>query len=95
MEEATINKSISAVTFGFLNEQEIKALSVKKISKPVSYDNLGLPQEGGLYDRSLGVTERKERSVLALHVCAVDCSLSHAAVQPMAWIPPSSYIFVF
>lgn len=45
---------ITSVSFGFLSAKEIKNLSVKQITSPEVFDNLGHPISGGLYDLSLG-----------------------------------------
>ena len=45
---------IERVDFGFLSSEEIKALSVKTIHNPVTFDTLLHPVSGGLYDPSLG-----------------------------------------
>lgn len=45
---------IGSVEFGFLLSEDIKALSVKKISNPTTFDSLLHPVPGGLYDPALG-----------------------------------------
>ena len=45
---------IGSVDFGFLSNEDIKALSVKKIHNPVTFDTLLHPVPGGLYDSALG-----------------------------------------
>ncbi|KAL9125817.1 MAG: hypothetical protein Q9217_005037 [Psora testacea] len=45
---------IGSVDFGFLSSEEIKALSVKRIQNPVTFDTLIHPVPGGLYDSALG-----------------------------------------
>jgi len=45
---------IGSVEFGFLSSEDIKALSVKKISNPTTFDSLLHPVPGGLYDPALG-----------------------------------------
>ena len=45
---------IGSVDFGFLTSQDIKALSVKRIQNPTTFDTLLLPVPGGLYDSALG-----------------------------------------
>eukprot|EP00512_Aurantiochytrium_limacinum_P000745 CAMPEP_0171488598 /NCGR_PEP_ID=MMETSP0958-20121227/2288_1 /TAXON_ID=87120 /ORGANISM="Aurantiochytrium limacinum, Strain ATCCMYA-1381" /LENGTH=1959 /DNA_ID=CAMNT_0012021713 /DNA_START=133 /DNA_END=6012 /DNA_ORIENTATION=- len=47
------------VAFGFYSGEELRSLSVKRITSPVSYDALNNPIEGGLYDLALGPTERE------------------------------------
>ena len=45
---------IGSVDFGFLTTEDIKALSVKRIQNPVTFDTLLHPVPGGLYDSALG-----------------------------------------
>ena len=45
---------IGSVDFGFLSSEDIKALSVKRIQNPTTFDSLLHPVPGGLYDAALG-----------------------------------------
>ena len=45
---------IRSVDFGFLSSEDIKALSVKKVNNPITFDTLLHPVPGGLYDAALG-----------------------------------------
>ena len=45
---------IESVNFGFLSSDDIRALSVKKIQNPTTFDSLLYPVPGGLYDGALG-----------------------------------------
>ena len=45
---------IGSVDFGFLSTGDIRALSVKRIQNPVTFDTLLHPVPGGLYDPALG-----------------------------------------
>ncbi|KAK7633833.1 hypothetical protein IWX48DRAFT_414446 [Phyllosticta citricarpa] len=49
-----VSSSIAGVEFGFLTSEEIRALSVKRVTNPVTFDNLLHPTPGGLYDAALG-----------------------------------------
>ena len=49
-----ISSYIKSVNFGCLSSDDIKALSVKKIQNPTTFDNLLHPVPGGLYDAALG-----------------------------------------
>lgn len=51
---APVSSAITGVEFGFLGPEEIKALSVKCISNPATFDTLLHPVPGGLYDPALG-----------------------------------------
>ncbi len=56
--QAVIYKSVQSVAFSFFSEDEIRRLSVKRISSPGSFDQLGQPVPGGLYDPAMGPTDR-------------------------------------
>ena len=45
---------IGSVDFGFLSSEDVKTLSVKRISNPTTFDSLLHPVPGGLYDPALG-----------------------------------------
>ncbi|KAF2147473.1 uncharacterized protein K452DRAFT_314616 [Aplosporella prunicola CBS 121167] len=49
-----VSSTISGVEFGFLTPEEIRALSVKRINNPTTFDTLLHPTPGGLYDSALG-----------------------------------------
>lgn len=49
-----VSSAIGSVDFGFLSPAEIKALSVKRIENPQTFDTLLHPVPGGLYDQALG-----------------------------------------
>jgi len=49
-----VPSAIAAVEFGFYTSDEIKALSVKQIQNPATFDTLLHPVPGGLYDPALG-----------------------------------------
>jgi DNA-directed RNA polymerase I subunit RPA1 len=49
-----VPSAIESVEFGFLSTAEIKALSVKRIQNPVTFDTLLHPVPEGLYDPALG-----------------------------------------
>ncbi|KAH9898602.1 beta and beta-prime subunits of DNA dependent RNA-polymerase [Xylariomycetidae sp. FL2044] len=49
-----IASAIDSVDFDFLTPAEIKAISVKKIENPTTFDSLLNPIPGGLYDPALG-----------------------------------------
>ncbi|KAJ3341934.1 hypothetical protein HDU93_003755 [Gonapodya sp. JEL0774] len=62
---------ISAVSFSFYSADEIRQISVKKLTAPSAFDQLGHPQDGGLYDLALGPFDKKD-------TCAT-CGLSYFA----------------
>ena len=49
-----IASHVGSVNFSFLTSDEIRALSVKRISVVETYDTLLHPTPGGLYDLALG-----------------------------------------
>ncbi|KAJ8124530.1 hypothetical protein O1611_g9110 [Lasiodiplodia mahajangana] len=49
-----ISSAIDTVDFDFLSPAEIRAISVKKIENPTTFDSLLNPIPGGLYDPALG-----------------------------------------
>jgi hypothetical protein len=52
-----ISSAITGVDFQFLSQEEIRAISVKRIISVNTWDNLGNPLDGGLYDLALGALE--------------------------------------
>ena len=46
--------AIQSVEFGFLAAQDVRALSVKRITNPTTFDSLLHPVPGGLHDAALG-----------------------------------------
>ena len=50
----TVASFIGSVEFGFLSSEEIRALSVKQVTNPTTFDTLLHPVPGGLYDAALG-----------------------------------------
>ena len=53
----SILSSPTSVEFGFLTADEIKQLSVAKLTNPVTFDSLGHATPNGLYDIRLGPTD--------------------------------------
>ncbi|KAL1642152.1 hypothetical protein SLS61_009813 [Didymella pomorum] len=49
-----VSSAIQAVEFGFLSAQDVRALSVKRITNPTTFDSLLHPVPGGLHDAALG-----------------------------------------
>ncbi|KAF2402394.1 DNA-directed RNA polymerase I subunit RPA1 [Trichodelitschia bisporula] len=49
-----VSDAIAGVEFAFLLSDEIKALSVKRLTNPTTFDTLLHPTPGGLYDPTLG-----------------------------------------
>ncbi|KAI9199874.1 uncharacterized protein BJ171DRAFT_199397 [Polychytrium aggregatum] len=53
-----ISREITRVSFSFYNKDEIRKLSVKPVTNPLAFDNLGHPTSGGLYDSALGPLDK-------------------------------------
>ncbi|VDP10594.1 unnamed protein product [Soboliphyme baturini] len=53
--------SPSGVSFGIYSSEAIKAISVKEISNPRTFDDLQHPVMGGLYDSALGPLNSSEQ----------------------------------
>ncbi|PSN44886.1 hypothetical protein C0J52_06198 [Blattella germanica] len=49
----------NGLTFSIFSEEEIKKMSVVKITTPLSFNTLGHPYKSGLYDPALGPTSEK------------------------------------
>lgn len=48
------SSAIQAVEFGFLAANDVRSLSVKRITNPTTFDTLLHPVSGGLHDAALG-----------------------------------------
>ncbi|KAJ7590794.1 hypothetical protein C8J56DRAFT_858082 [Mycena floridula] len=55
-----LSSSVTKISFSFLTSEEIRRISVKRITNPVLLDDLNRPNIGGLYDPSLGPSERQD-----------------------------------
>lgn len=49
-----VSSSLDSVEFTFLTDNEIRAISVRKIENESTFDTLLNPVPGGLYDPALG-----------------------------------------
>ena len=49
-----ISSQLGGVSFGLLNSEEIRSLSVQRIQNTETFDTLLHPVPGGLYDLKLG-----------------------------------------
>ncbi|GMY21604.1 DNA-directed RNA polymerase I subunit 1 [Fagus crenata] len=54
-----VTESVKSVKFSFFTEQEVRKLSVMKITNPVLLDSMDRPVPGGLYDPELGPIEER------------------------------------
>ena len=57
-EDDYAHHEIAGISFNNYSSKEIKAMSVKKITNPVIFDELNHPAANGLYDRALGPFEQ-------------------------------------
>lgn len=67
-----IGEVIDGVSFSFYTPDDVRRLSVKALTNPVTFDELQHPVEGGLYDPSLGPLERKSGACASLP-CPCPC----------------------
>lgn len=52
-----LTQQVVGTSFAFYTEDEVRALSVKQVTNPQTFDSFNRPTEGGLYDRALGPTD--------------------------------------
>jgi DNA-directed RNA polymerase I subunit RPA1 len=45
---------VTSLAFSFLSSEDIRRISVERITNPLLLDNLNLPTKNGLYDPKLG-----------------------------------------
>ncbi|KAI8819176.1 uncharacterized protein EV422DRAFT_535387 [Fimicolochytrium jonesii] len=64
-----VPKEVTSVAFSFLDNKDVRKLSVKQITNPILFDNLEHPTTGGLYDPALGPHDKNSR--------CTTCSLGH------------------
>jgi len=53
-----VEDEVSCSAFGFYTSEDIKKISVKRITETISLDILGNATKDGLYDPALGPLER-------------------------------------
>ena len=58
-----IRDRFTATSYSFYTDEEIVRLSVKQILNTVSFDHLGKPLSGGIYDKTLGISPFDPRSL--------------------------------
>ena len=54
-------KRVKSIQFGLLSPEEIEKMAVCEISNPRSFDDNGIPTEGGINDLRMGTTDKKLR----------------------------------
>jgi DNA-directed RNA polymerase I subunit RPA1 len=55
---SVVFSAVTSCSFGFYSDEDIKRLSVKRITRSDGLDSLGQPIPGGLYDAALGPIDR-------------------------------------
>jgi hypothetical protein len=55
-----VASTVAGTVFGFYTEAQVRALGVKEITRPDTFDTLGNPAPNGLYDRALGPVEDRD-----------------------------------
>ncbi|KAG6868169.1 hypothetical protein C0993_006837 [Termitomyces sp. T159_Od127] len=65
----SLPSTVAGISFSFLTTEDIRRISVKQIVNPVLLDDIGRPNIGGLYDPSLGPSDRPD-------ICAT-CRLTY------------------
>lgn len=79
--EHTSNNGVRTVSFSLFTQEQLRGLSVKQVTKSVTFDRLGRPQRDGLYDPALGPVDLLERC----ETCALsydDCPGNAARLPP-------------
>mmetsp|Transcript_11185 Transcript_11185/g.46744 ORF Transcript_11185/g.46744 Transcript_11185/m.46744 type:complete len:426 (+) Transcript_11185:59-1336(+) len=86
-----VGHHVRALAFSFYTSDEVRALSVKAITNPTTFDDMGRPVQGGLYDLALGTTSHKELCVTC-HLGYQECpghfghiELAVPAVNPLLY----------
>ena len=69
--EDTIHDEPTSVSFGVYSSEEIRKLSVVEINNPMSFNQLGHPVPGGLYDLHMGPFSDKNDMMCA--ECRLHC----------------------
>ena len=73
-----VTHDLHSVKFRFYNKEDILRLSVKEISNPQTFDTLGHPNVGGLYDSALGKT---------FHMDSIDILYTRKFSSPFYFCP--------
>ena len=63
----SIPSTVQSISFSFLTTEDIRRISVKQIVNPTLLDDLNRPNLGGLYDPTLGPSDRNELYVVYPH----------------------------
>ena len=58
-----VQREIERASFSFYDADEVRKISVKRITNPVLFDGLNNPVSDGLYDPALGPTDGKTTCV--------------------------------
>lgn len=58
-----IRYEITGAAFSFFTKQDTRSNSVKRITKAASFDEMGLPVNGGVYDPAMGPVDKAAKCV--------------------------------
>ena len=58
LKDVPVAHQVKGLFFTFYSPEEIRKLSTKKLTQPVTFDTLGIAQKNGLYDPALGPLNR-------------------------------------
>lgn len=59
----SFSATVSSISFSFLTTEDVRRISVKQIVNPNLLDELNRPNIGGLYDPSLGPSDKQDMYV--------------------------------
>eukprot|EP01041_Mallomonas_annulata_P009274 gene9274-19252_t len=68
-----VRSEVVETEFGLYTDDELRSLSVCKITSPISFDNFGNVLHGGLYDPKLGPTDQRSRPCVTCSLPYVHC----------------------
>ena len=78
MDTRVLTKHVSGAAFSFYSADEVRALSVKRVTNALAFDQLKQPVPNGLYDPALGPVDKFGRCA---HVC--DDSSDDGSLRPL------------
>lgn len=73
MDTRVLTKQVASAAFSFYSADELRALSVKRITNSLAFDQLKQPVPNGLYDPALGPTDKFCRCVCYFNCLSICC----------------------
>ena len=70
MDTRVLTKHVSGAAFSFYSADEVRALSVKRVTNALAFDQLKQPVPNGLYDPALGPVDKFGRCARVLRSLA-------------------------